>query len=344
MSEAAAAPAAPAAPAPAPAAPAQRSTAEDRAQDMIARFQSEDPSPSEPAADEAGEQPSTPQDGPSPTAADSGGAALPQATQDRLARIARVRAAHDVERQKRAQEQQRRQQQQQASSEVETLRKRLADLEPLANIPKSEEALLSWAESQGMSSEKLVQYMRQRLTDPAAIAKQQAKTEADQLREEMRRQREEFEAWKRSTEEKEQERVAQYHAERKAHEFLQRSHASKESHPLTAQMLAKFGPQGLVAYANQFVAPLLPADYDIEQLHDHVEQLLFETQLGSPAASPQVQPANPPSAKNGAGQPVTTLGNAVAAERASVREEIPLHKMPLDERAEYLKAKLMREQ
>lgn len=333
------------APAPAPAAPAARTTVEDRAQSLIEKYQTEEAAPSEPAAETA-EQPSTPLDGPAP-AADSGGAAKrdpSQATQERLARIAKVRAAHDGERQKRALEQQRRQRDQQQSSEVETLRKQLADLQPLANIPKSEEALLSWAESQGMSSERLVQYMRQRLTDPAAIAKQQAKTEADLLREEMKRQHEEFAAWKRQTEEKEQERVAQFHAERKAHNFLQRAHGSQETHPLSAQMLAKFGPQGLIAYANQFVAPLLPADYDVEQLHDHVEQLLFETQLGSPAASPQVQPATPPSAKNGAGQPVTTLGNAVAAERASVREEVPLHKMPLDERAEYLKAKYLREQ
>jgi hypothetical protein len=101
----------------------------------------------------------------------------------------------------------------------------------------------------------------------------------------------------------------------------------------------------MVAYANQFVAPLLREDYDVEELHDHVEQLLFETQLSSaPAAPTPAQPASTPSAKNGAGQPVTTLGNAVAAERGTVREDIPLHKMSLDDRAEFLKAKYQREQ
>lgn len=347
----AATPAAPAATAPAPSIPNgsnSRVTAEDRAQALIQKLQTEGDTPSESAVD-APEQPSTPQDGPGP-AADSAGAQpasppLSQITSDRLARIARVRQSHDAERQKRAREQQQRQQQQQASSEVETLRKQLEALKPLESIPKSEEALLGWAEQNGMSVEKLVQYMRQRLTDPNAIAQRQVKTEADALREEMKRQKDEFEAWKKSQEQREQERVQQYQSQQKAQAFLQRSHASSESHPLTAQMLAKYGPQGLVAYANQFVAPLLRADYDVEELHDHVEQLLFETQLGAPGQAPtQVHPASSPSAKNGAGQPVTTLGNAVAAERATVREDIPLHKMPLEERAEYLKAKYQREQ
>jgi hypothetical protein len=343
---AAPAPAAAPAAAPAPAAPAQRTTVEDRAQDLIERYQAEDAT-SESAAAEAPEQPSTPLDGPGTSAADSGAAKpdINQITQDRLARIAKVRASHDAERQKRAREQQQRQQSQAQTGEVESLRQQLAELQPLANIPKSEEALLGWAETQGMSVEKLVQYMRQRLTDPNAIAQRQVKTEADQLREEMRKQREEFEAWKRQTEEAEQQRVAQYQSQQKAHSFLQRTHASSETHPLSAAFLAKFGPQGMVAYANQFVAPLLREDYDVEELHDHVEQLLFETQLSSaPAAPTPAQPASTPSAKNGAGQPVTTLGNAVAAERGTVREDIPLHKMSLDDRAEFLKAKYQREQ
>lgn len=339
----AAAPAAPA-PAPAPTPSGGRTSAEDRAQALMAKLQAEGTTPSEPAA-ETPEQPSTPQDGPGP-AADSDGApaALSQVTADRLARIQQVREKHEAERQRRAQEQARRQRDQQQTSEVETLRKRLAELEPMAQIPKSEEALLGWAEQNGMSVEKLVQYMRQRLTDPQAIAARQVKTEADALREEIAALKKAMSDRDAEAERREQERVEQYQSQQRAHSFLNRAHASAESHPLTAQMLAKFGPQGLVAYANQFVAPLLRADYDVEELHDHVEQLLFETQLGSPAASPSAQPAIPPSAKNGAGQPVTTLGNAVAAERATVREEIPLAKMPLEERAEYLKAKYQREQ
>ncbi len=336
--------AAPAAPA-APTAPAPKSGA-DRAAEMAAKYRAEEEgSPSEPAA-EAVEQPSSPQDGPGPAAADSGGAqddARERAHRERQERINRVRARETADRQKREAQEARRAQERGATDEIERLRKRVAELEPLDKVFSSEETLLAEAERREMTPDKLIAWMRQRLSDPQAVAQRQVKTEADALREEMRKQREEFADYIRKQEEAQQSARAQYQAQQKAHQFVQAAHSSAETHPLTAQLLAKYGPQGVVAYANQFVAPLLPESYDVSELHDHMEQLLLETQFSGQAARHSEPPAKPPASTNGAGQPVTTLSNSIAGERSTVQEAIPLHKLPLDKRAELLKEKYSRE-
>lgn len=326
--------------------PTPRTTGADRAAAITARLREEENAPPETAAEgeaaapAAGSEPSVAASvGETPAAPDDNA----RRRQERLARIEQIRQKESAAAAKRQEQEQRQAKERQSTSEVETLRKRLAELEPLSNIPKSPEALLAWAEEQGLSSTDLVQYMRQRLSDPGAIAQQKVKTETDQLRKELEEVRAEM---KRRDDEfaKQQEHArAQYEAQQRAHEFIQQASASAD-HPLTGAFLKRHGPQGLVAWANQFVAPLLPESYNLSELHDHVEQLLEEIQLGGESPAP-ASPANGTSqpSKSGAAKPITTLSNTLAGERSTVQEAIPLHKLPLDKRVELIKARYERE-
>lgn len=227
-----------------------------------------------------------------------------------------------------------------SNAELEKLRKRVAELEPHEAVFSSEEALLAAAEAKGLSAEKLVQWMRTRLSDPAAVAKQHAKSEADKLREEIAELRK---SWETEREERKAERERQQQEQsgiQKAMSFLDKAKTSTSSHPLTAQLVSRHGEKGLIAFANQFVAPLLPKEYSVEQLHDHVEQLLDEVQVGGPGPTGNSTNGTSHSTKHGAAQPVTTLSNGIASERVSVTEETPLHRLPRRQRIQRLKETL----
>lgn len=194
-----------------------------------------------------------------------------------------------------------------------------------------------------MSSEKLIQWMRTRLSDPNAVAQRQARNVANTVEEkllaEIRTEREARLALERRlTEEREQTRRA-VEGERKARSFVEMSTKSKDSHPLTAGLVARHGEQALIAFANQFVAPLLREGYDLEELHDHVEQLLDEVQVPRESATPGSQTGKSHPAKNGADQP-TTLSNRDAAGRESVTEDIPWSRIPRADRVKRLKRDL----
>lgn len=297
----------------------------------------------EPAAETSSSAvaPATPQAGAStadPAAADD---PIAKARADRLARIAEVRAkeaASEADRE-------RRNAGKESAAEVERLRKRVAELEPQVQKFKSPAELLAYAEKEGLSAKDVIDELRARVSDPTIIAQRQAKSEADKIREELaaeRKAREDLEA--RLAAQDAQARAAA-EGQSRAMSFLQQTEAGGTSHPLTAAFLKRHGAQAYVGYANQFVAPLLPEEYSLEQLHDHFEQLLDELQVGGTAA-PVALPANGESRtspKNGAGQPVTTLSNALTAERATVTEEVPLARLPRAERTRRLKEKLDRE-
>lgn len=340
MTEALAAPvAAPAAAPAAPAAPAARPSIEQRASALKASLETS-PGPAEPAAEtsEVAEA-SVGDSGASPSAADSAGSgddAAAKARAERLARIEQVRAkerAKDERRQesKRAKAE---------AGEVEKLRARLAEVEPLEQVFSSEEALLEMAEKRGMSAEKLVAWMRQRLTDPQAVAAQKAKSEADKVREEMAALKRQLEEEKAAAQKEAEAAKAHSESIQRAQTFVQQV-ATSTAHPLTSAFLKKHGPQGLVAFANHFLTPLLPEHYEISEMHDHFEQFLDEVGVN---LAPTAPAATSPSTKNsGAAKPVTTLSNAMASERATAVEEIPLHKLSRDERARRLKDKLANE-
>lgn len=262
----------------------------------------------------------------------------------RRERHERLRQAAERERREQAEREAKsksKQQQTALERELEGLRKKVAELEPLNSVFSSEEALLEEAERRNMSAEKLVSWMRTKLSDPAAVATRQAKTEADKIREEMRALQ------KRLDDEAEQRRTerAQYEAQQegmhKALSFIDRSKRSTDSHPLTAALHAKHGDKGLVDFANQFVAPMLSESYSVEELHDHVEELLERVQvagLGTPEAGKSHH------TKNGADQPPTTLSSRATQERASVTEALPLHRMAKRDRHQLLRDKYRREQ
>jgi hypothetical protein len=258
-----------------------------------------------------------------------------------MERIAKVRAREQADRVKRQKQEAARARETGNTQELETLRKRVAELEPLNKVFDSEDTLLAEAERRNMTPEKLINWMRARLTDPQAIAERRVKTEADALREEIAKLRKEQEEWRQSQEQTQAQARQQQEAHQRAVSFLQGTEAKADSHPFVARFLQRHGPQATIGYANQVVAPLLGEDYTLDELHDHFEQILEETQLADGGSRPQEQPGPgaSQSPRNGAGQPATTLSNALAGERATVSEAIPLHKMPLDERVARLKEK-----
>ncbi len=302
----------------------------------------EGPATSEPA----GESSATPPRGassPADSAAATPPAALDQAAKDRLERIAKVRSREEADEAKRRDQQKRHA----ADGELEKLRKRVAELEPNEAVFSSEEALLAAAEAKGMTPEKLVQWMRTRLTDPAAVARAQTKTEADKLREELKTRDEKAAAEIAKLREEIASKEQNHALAVKTQTFLGDARSKTETHPRTAKLQAKFKDEGLIAFANQFIAPLLPQGYSPEDLHAHVEQFLDELDAfgGSPAtlAAVPASGAGRPPTKNGAGQPATTLSNALTSGRDTLVEETPLHKLAPEERIARLKAKLDRE-
>ncbi len=222
------------------------------------------------------------------------------------------------------------------SAEIEQLRKRVAELEPHSAAFQNEESLLAAAEARGMSSEKLIQWMRTRLSDPHAVAERQAKTVEERLLAEIQRERQERIALERRIHEEREQTERAIAGERRARQFVEMGRKGTDSHPLTARFVERHGEQGLVAFANQFIAPLLRQGYDLEELHDHVEQFLDEVQDAKPG--PQSGKSHP--SRNGADQPTTTLSNRAASERVSVTEEIPLSRIPRAERVKRLKKQL----
>lgn len=333
MTEATAA-VAPATPAAAPA-PAERPSIDARASALKASLAAE---PAEPAAETSkAADASVGDSGASPSAADSAGSDDASArAAERMARIEAMRAkgrAQDEERQ-------RRKAQKQEAGEVEKLRARLAEVEPLEQVFASEESLLEMAEKRGMTAEKLVAWMRQRLTDPAAVAKHQAKSEADKVREEMAALRKQLDDERAKAQEQLAQERAQIAAVQRAATFVQNVNAS-EKHPLSAAFLKKHGEKGLIAFANHFVTPLLPEHYELSDLHDHLEQFLDEVQ--APRDIPATGASQTSTKQSGAEKPITTLGNAIASARSTVVEEVPLSKLSRDERARRLKDRLARE-
>ncbi len=228
------------------------------------------------------------------------------------------------------------------STELEKLRKRVAELEPHEKVFASEDALLSAAEKNGLSPEKIIAWMRKRLNDPEAIAAHHVQTEAEKLRAEMREIKQEIAAAKAAQDEERQQAAEEAQGRARAHQFVSHAKGATNSHPLTAALQKKFGDNGLVVFANQFVAPLLREEYGIDELHDHVEQFLHEVQVATgTAAAPGASPGKSPPAKNAAVQ-ATTLSNSLVQERPSVTEEVPRHLIPLNERAKRLKERLER--
>lgn len=264
---------------------------------------------------------------------------------DRLARIQKVREADRAAKAERQRREAARARDAERSGEVEGLRKKLQELEPLSSVFSSEETLLAEAERRGMTAEKLVSWMRTRLTDPAAVAQQHAKTEADKIREELAAERKAREELQARLEAEKMTAQEQREAQERAQAFIQRTEASEKDYPLSARLLKRHGKHGLVNFASKFIVPLLPEDYTVDQLHDLTEQFLDEVQLAAgPDAPGAVQSAAAANTrKNVAGKATSTLSNAVASERTAVVEEVPLHKLPRDERIKRLRANLDRE-
>ncbi len=341
----------PASPAAAPAASPARPSVDDRISAMMDRLASEGDAPTESAA-EVEDTPSAHTDGSGASTADSAGAPAPatestpdaaqQARQERLARIAKVREREQADKVRRQEETRLRTQHQATSGELEQLRAKTKDLEGLQSAFADPMALLEAAEKKGLTPQQFVDAIKARLTDPSAVAQHTANSVEGKLRAEIEQLKAELRQTAEHWETQQQEQIAAYHAQQRATQFVQQANAGATSHPLTADFLRKHGDAGVINFANRFVAPLLGEEYTLDELHDHMEQLLDEVQLRD-GASPQQRAPATPNAANGVGQPATTLSNALSSERSTVSVPVPLHKMSLEDRMAFLRDKYSRE-
>ncbi len=331
-----------------PAAAPARASIDDRVAAMTERLIAEE-GPYTDSAAEVEEQPSAANpDGPGASAADSvdGAPAAPpdaaaQARAERLARIAKVREREQADKARRQQEEQRRSTERASTGELEQLRAKVKELEGIGSAFGDPMAVLEAAEKRGLTPQQFVEAIRARLTDPGAVAQHTVNTEAGKLRAEIEALKAELRQTAEQWDAQEQQRASAYQAQQRAHAFIQQASASP-AHPLTAAFLRKHGEAGFIAYANRFVAPILGEEYTLDELHDHYEQLLEETQLTG-GASPHQRSPEAPSNLNGAGQPATTLSNALSSERSTVAVPVPLHKLSLEDRVAFLRDKYSRE-
>ncbi len=328
----------------APQTEAPRPTAYDRAEALKAKLESEpandNGTPSigaDPAQPSEPERPETDTTQAAPPTQD---ADAEKRRTERQARLAQVRAKEEAANRAR----QERQRSKVSEGEIEKLRKRVADLEPLEQAWSSPLSMLEWAEKKGHKPEDVVKVLKEKLTDPAAVAQRQAQTIEQRFAEELRKRDEKIaEMERRWAEERTQanERTA---GERRAAEFRARVTEKTGDYPLTAAFSTKHGYENLVAFANRWVAQDLPEEYSLEQLHDHLEQVLEELQVAGalPATPPTTEPV-PQAHSGGAGQPTTTLNNRTTAGRGVVAEEVPLARLPKADRIRRLRDKLDRE-
>lgn len=334
-------------------APPTRQSVDDRAAALAARLETESPSESAAETSESPAVASPEGESAGTSAVDSGGGAEPSAEakaaeQRKKERLERIAAAMDRERKEdleRAQNRERRAKEREATGELEKLRARLKELEPLNDVFKDEESFLGAAETRGYSAEKMINYWRKRMTDPQAVAAQQAKSLEQKFYDELAKRDAEIEKLRQERETERLQIEEQRAGIERATSFVTQAAALADTHPRTASFLRRKGPQVLIAFANEHIAPYLPESYSLPQLHDHLEQFLDEISDGASSASltPPANGTSQPPKKNGAEKPVTTLSNAATAERGQVTEELPLSRMSLEERERRLRDKLARE-
>ncbi len=338
------------APVPAVADPSpSRSSVAERAAALKAKLEPEDDkSPMPSVGEEPGRAPSEPEKPETDAvSADAAKAPDPEAEKrrtERQARIAQLRAKEEAANRSRLE----RQKFKVNESETEKLRKRVAELEPMEQAWASPLAMFEWAEKKGLKTEEVVKVLKEKLSDPDAIARRQTASVEKRLAAEIRKQREEFEAYKRQVAEERQKEREQFEGLRRAQEFEGRVTGMSTEYPLTAAFQKRHGQANLIAFANRWVAQDLPEEYSLEQLHDHLEQVLEELQVtgGAPMAQTSNAPTTEPVSEahsGGAGQPTTTLNNRTTAGRGVVAEEVPLARLPKADRIRRLREKLDRE-
>ena len=330
------APPTPAAPVVAPA----RSTINDRAASLREKLDAE-PQASEPAVEgessSSGDSSAAGSEAAKP--ADETAAARTKAWEERQARLKAVREKDEAADAERA----RKQQQRAKDNETEKLRQRLKELEPNESVWKSPAALLAEAEKKGLSATQLVEEMRQRLTDPAAIAAREAQTVEQKMQARIDALEAKLEADRVAREQETAQERQQREQVSKAVSFTAQVTAAKESHPRTAALLARKGEANFVHFLNQaIIEPHLSEGYTLEELHDTTEQLLDWLQDNGDAAptAPAANNGASQAKKNGAAKPVTTLSDSLTSERTQVTEEKPLHLLSKKEREARLRAKL----
>lgn len=318
--------------APAPATPAAPTTLADRVASIKAEAEGE---PSEPSGAEPGQA-----SGGAPGADDP----KAKAAADRAARIEAMRAREREKQKKRQTHKASRAEQE----ELAQLRQLKAEWEKKDSAFADVGELLAEAERRGHSPDKVLDYLRDQLTNPSAIASRQVnatKTEVqkqiDDLKEQIR-QRDERDAKARAAAEYKQKTFVA------AKNFIDLSTAKAEEAPLVAAMYAQHGAEVVIGFANKFIIPLMAEDFDIEdpahleELHDHMEQFLSETQLTPAPAKTDTTPSKANAGKTNGKPPVTTLSNRTVTEVGTVERAVPLEKMTTEERYRFVKEKYER--
>lgn len=206
-------------------------------------------------------------------------------------------------------------------------------------ILKDPVAALLEMEREGVPADKVAEAIRERLTNPAAIATREARQAMSPELAAMQKQNAELAARLEAFEKREQERSAAAQAEQDTRAFFGYVQQSAQRAPLAAKLLAQ-DPEEFIAIAN--IAGERNPDLDQASLLDAVEEAL-DTEVRGIAqkygglfealqTNPSQQKAPPPTPR--AAAQATTVSNSLAQGRtAIVDEEKDWAALPLEERA-----------
>jgi hypothetical protein len=256
-----------------------------------------------------------------------------EATQARRQRLAQLRqqeaASVDAKAQKRQHEEL---QQRLAAAE-----KRAEEAERMAALRVDPEALdergfFEAAAKAKVTPQRLAEYLKQQAENPELLAARAAETALTPKLSEMEKRIAEKEA-RLDAFLQQQEQAAEAASERAAFQhFAAYTTANAVTSPRSAAFLREFGPEEFQKIATS-VAASVPPNAGPQALLDSLEEnfaRLARVYAGSPAAAKQSIPQHNP----GAAQPMTTVSNTLAQQRASVvNEDADWASLPFEERS-----------
>lgn len=261
--------------------------------------------------------------------------------EERRARLEKLATETRAKADKSHEQRKHRETEKQKETELETLRRRVVELEALESATKDEASYIEYAAKKNYDPTKLGEYIRSRLTNPELVAERKVQSALSPLEQRLKELQDATERRIQEVEQREQRLRTEQEQRETASTFVAQVRSSERTAPLTAAFLDRHGEQGLIAFANQLIVPLLPETATLTDLHDAIEQFLDDVQ---PRKAAQATTSNgTKKTPNGTATP-KTLTNDLASQRASVTEEEDLSDLPLEERVARVKERLAREE
>lgn len=311
----------------APEGASEGSTLEQRAEAILADLQSADASEPASADDSGASHAANPPAGDAVEAGADSGAPTDPATarEQRLAALREKATADAEERQKRAAVKERETEFEEWKRRATEAEARAASLVDVSNMDP--DTFLETANRMGITPERLGEWVRQGIEDPAQVATEAARRavtpEVEALRQMVQAQNQKL---------AELEQRGQISAEQANHaaavnELLTATNESTEA-PLAAAYLRELGPEKFLEYAASTAAEL-PNGAGMQAVLDVVEDALTRTAK----VFSSTQPSAPPTS---AAAKADTISNRHASARAEVTTPTEWDEMSFDDRADWL--------